>query len=65
MITMSKASEATRFKKEEGSLCSKPLCTKFLPEHDAVLRAMDNRGAYIRDAVVKQLEADGLLACNP
>lgn len=32
----------------------------FPPDIDAILRAMDNRSEYIREAVRKQLEIDGL-----
>ena len=60
-VFMSEASEATQFKTQEGSLCRKPICTKFLPEHDSALRALENRGAYIREAVVRALETDGLV----
>lgn len=38
---------------------SKAVGVKFPPEIDAILRGMENRSEYIRNAVIRQLRRDG------
>lgn len=40
---------------------SPPICVKFPPEVDKVLRELDDRSTYIRMVVEKALRDDGLL----
>ncbi|PSB29908.1 hypothetical protein [Stenomitos frigidus] len=42
----------------------KPICVKFPPLIDALLRAMESRSDYIRAAVERQLKDDGLLTSD-
>lgn len=38
-----------------------PICVKYPPHIDAVLRNIPNRSDYVRKAVIRQLIEDGLL----
>ncbi|MBF2090270.1 MAG: hypothetical protein IGR80_13950 [Synechococcales cyanobacterium K44_A2020_017] len=43
-------------------LAKKPLAVKLPASHDAIVRAMDNKQAFVRAAVREKLERDGWIS---
>jgi hypothetical protein len=43
---------------------TRPICAKFSPDIDAIIRALPNRSEFVRSAVMDALKKSGLLERN-